>query len=181
MWILLCSLGLGTGSGPFRQGGDLSHFVKGVNFRNIIMNNVQNPIFVRHNYCLTAMWFRVPDGSLPVILTPKKKIKIKILGQIQLSESGAWQRNVASIMLNIDSVGENWSIRYLIQLNIICYANQNSGIKISSVSFSNFRGTSATPVAIVFDCSAKYLGTEWDYETQSSCYGRVSAGIFVEV
>lgn len=37
--------------------------------------------------------------------------------------------------------------------NVNC-PNQHSGIKISQVSYTDVKGTSATPVAVKFDCSA---------------------------
>ncbi|GMN43713.1 hypothetical protein TIFTF001_012920 [Ficus carica] len=67
-----------------------SGFVKGVQFEDVTMRNVQNPIIIDQNYC--------PH-------------------------------------------------------NIDC-PSQVSGIKISDVVYQGIRGTSATPVAIKFDCSA---------------------------
>jgi len=34
--------------------------------------------------------------------------------------------------------------------------NQASGIKVSGVTYQNIHGTSATQVAVKFDCSSKY-------------------------
>ncbi|KAI9195211.1 hypothetical protein LWI28_012722 [Acer negundo] len=67
-------------------------FVKGVQFIDVVMQNVQNPIIIDQNYC--------PH-------------------------------------------------------NLNC-PNQVSGVKINDVLYQNIRGTSATPVAIKFDCSTKY-------------------------
>ncbi|TXG71864.1 hypothetical protein EZV62_000443 [Acer yangbiense] len=67
-------------------------FVKGVQFIDVVMQNVQNPIIIDQNYC--------PH-------------------------------------------------------NLNC-PSQVSGVKINDVLYQNIRGTSATPVAIKFECSTKY-------------------------
>ncbi|TXG71875.1 hypothetical protein EZV62_000454 [Acer yangbiense] len=67
-------------------------FVKGVQFIDVVMQNVQNPNIIDQNYC--------PH-------------------------------------------------------NLNC-PGQVSGVKINDVLYQNIRGTSATPVAIKFDCSTKY-------------------------
>ncbi|KAF6141918.1 hypothetical protein GIB67_037886 [Kingdonia uniflora] len=65
-------------------------FVLGVDFRQVVMNNVQNPIVRDQNYC-------PGNEGCP---------------------------------------------------------NQNSGVKISRVTYKDIKGSSASPVAIKFDCSA---------------------------
>ncbi|XP_043721143.1 polygalacturonase-like [Telopea speciosissima] len=69
-------------------------FVRGVVFKQVVMNEVQNPIVIDQNYCPDPLTSGCP--------------------------------------------------------------NQNSGIKISNVTYADVKGTSASEVAMRFDCSASY-------------------------
>jgi hypothetical protein len=42
---------------------------------------------------------------------------------------------------------------YQTRLLFYCISKQSSGVKISGVSYEHIKGTSASPVAIKFDCS----------------------------
>ncbi|ONK57886.1 uncharacterized protein A4U43_C09F5220 [Asparagus officinalis] len=56
--------------------------------------------------------------------------------------------------------------------------NQHSGIKISDVSFSNIKGSSASKVAMTFDCSKKNPCTGIGLKNIKLTYGKIKAESF---
>ena len=100
-------------------------FVKGVVFQHLLMDNVQNPIIIDQNYCPNNN--NCPD-------------QVCILENIKFSTSILIVRRV----------------NYLMKTNYLFFNFwQNSGLKISDVTYQDIHGTSGTRVAVKFDCSKK--------------------------
>ncbi|KAK2993786.1 hypothetical protein RJ640_018076, partial [Escallonia rubra] len=120
-----------------------SGFVQGVIFQHAVMINVQNLVVIDQNYC--------PNN----INCPGQMQGVKVLASgtspntdgihVQLSSGVAILRSKISTGDDCVSIGPGTANLWI--------ENVVSCVKIRDVTYQDIHGTSATPVAVKFDCS----------------------------
>lgn len=126
-------------------------FVRNIRFRDAVMKNVQNPIIIDQNYC--------PNN-------------INCPNQVRAIRKNFHPFCYSTVL---------WMIAWKLTLEKFLFfcIDQGSGIKVSDVAYHGIWGSSATPVAVKFDCSRKspctgiYLGdvnlTYRNQPSEASC------------
>jgi polygalacturonase len=103
-------------------------YVRGVLFEHALMKDVRNPIIINQNYC--------PHHND----CPNEVIKLHVLAP---PIAVRFTSIHACMHVCRPAGGANQNPAWF----------QESGVKISGVTYDDIRGTSATPVAVAFDCS----------------------------
>lgn len=108
-------------------------FARNILFQHVVNVNVQNPIVIDQNYC---------PGNKGC---PGQVIRMHAACCMHLVLVGDLMHDLSKLIHD---------------LNLCCFACiknvQVSGVKISNVIYQDIHGTSATQVAVKFDCSSKY-------------------------
>ncbi|KAJ6891836.1 hypothetical protein NC651_025128 [Populus alba x Populus x berolinensis] len=155
-------------------------FVQAIRFIGATMINVQNPIIIDQNYCPHNLNCPNQVSGIQISDVMYQGIRGTSATPVAIKFDCSFKYPCKGITLqNVNLTYFNKEAQSTCTNAIGKISGQVSGIQISDVIYQGIRGTSATPVAIKFDCSFKYPCkgitlqnvnlTYFNKEAQSTC------------